>query len=71
MPYPKEYMFNASVKYSVPAVQFNNDLSYKNKLLDLLTNVNIYVTDRDYFKTKLENIFTNTIITFKNTDEVN
>jgi len=71
MPYPKEYMFNASVKYSVPAVQFNNDLSYKNKLPDLLTNVHIYVTDRDYCKTKLENIFTNTMITFKNVDEVN
>ena len=56
MPYPKEFMYNASVKYSVPAVQFNSDLSYKDNLPDLFSNVTIYITEKDYFETKLENI---------------
>ena len=70
MPYPKEYMYNANAKYSVPTTSFNNTLNFKDNLPDLLSNLVIYVSDKEFFQTKLENIFTNTIITFKKESEV-
>ena len=70
MGFPKEYQYNNTIKYPVPAIPFQNDLVYRDDLPDLLTKQNLYVNDKQSFHVELENVFSETIITFRSASDV-
>lgn len=57
MEFPKAFQYNKNIKYNIPAIDFNKNITYRNEIVNALTNLNIYVTETESFNIELENIF--------------
>jgi len=67
--FPKAFLFNKNVKYNIPAVEFNKNITYRNEIENALANLDIYVTETESFSIKMENIFNCYTINFKDLNE--
>lgn len=68
MEIPQQFKYT-KVNYSTPAMHFNEKLS-KHIDPETITNFNIYVTEKDYFFAKFQNIITDYIISFTDKNDV-
>ncbi len=66
---PKQFKYNSKVSYNVPVCAAVGNVSKEIKP-ESLSNLNIYVTEKDYFLVKFQNIFTDYIIDFTNKKDV-
>ena len=67
--FPKTFQYNKNVKYKIPAINFNQNISYENEVQKALSQLDIYVTETDSFNIKMQNIFNVYAINFTSLSE--
>ena len=67
--FPLELTHNPNPKLEIPAVPFHDETRESGALKDNLVEQEIYVTPSEKFKIKFRDIFTDTVITHRSSDE--